>query len=116
MSGLKLHAPLSGWVMPLAEIPDPVFAGGLMGDGLAIDPIDDLLRAPCDGEIVAVAATAHAVTLRAANGAELLLHVGIDTVSLKGSGFTPRVVAGQQVRTGDGLLRFELNLVARGAP
>src|SRR5262245_18561635 len=74
---LTLKAPLSGWVMPLAEVPDPVFADGMMGEGVAIDPTDDLLRAPCDGEIVSVATTAHAVTLRAANGAELLLHVGI---------------------------------------
>jgi phosphocarrier protein FPr/phosphocarrier protein len=116
MSTLTLRAPLSGWAMPLAEVPDPVFAGGMMGEGVAIDPTDDLLLAPCDGEIVSVPATAHAVTLRAANGAELLLHVGIDTVALGGRGFTALVTAGQRVATGDGLLRFDLDAVARSAP
>jgi phosphocarrier protein FPr/phosphocarrier protein len=113
---LQLKAPLSGWVMPLGEVPDAVFADGLLGEGVAIDPTDDVLRAPCDGEVVSVAATAHAVTLRAANGAELLLHVGIDTVSLRGSGFTSLVVAGQHVHTGDALLRYDIDAVARNAP
>jgi len=58
MSTLTLRAPLSGWAMPLAEVPDAVFAGGMMGEGVAIDPTDDLLLAPCDGEIVSVPATA----------------------------------------------------------
>ena len=116
MSRLLLVAPLPGWSMPLAEVPDPVFSGGMLGDGVAIDPTDGALRAPCDGEMLSVAPTGHAVTLRADCGAELLIHVGIDTVGLKGLGFEAQATAGQRVRAGDLLLRFDLDAVARSAP
>ena len=110
-----LIAPVPGWALALAEVPDPVFAGGMLGDGVAIDPIGNELRAPCDGELLSIAPTHHAVTLRADNGAELLLHVGIDTVNLKGAGFEAVAVAGTRVRAGDLLLRFDLDAVARRA-
>ena len=77
---LTLSAPLSGPVLPLHSVPDPVFASGAMGDGIAIDPLNDCLHAPCDGMIIHVARTGHALTIRADNGAEVLMHVGIDTV------------------------------------
>nr|BFE94536.1 hypothetical protein GCM10020185_50720 [Pseudomonas brassicacearum subsp. brassicacearum] len=86
---LTLSAPLSGPVLTLANVPDAVFASGAMGDGIAIDPLNDTLYAPCDGEVIHVARTGHAVTLRADNGAELLLHLGLDTVELQGDGFFP---------------------------
>src|ERR1700750_2707725 len=95
---LSLRAPLSGIVWPLERIPDPVFAQKMVGDGLSIDPVDATLVAPCDGEVVSVHAAGHAVTLRTAEGAEVLLHIGIDTVTLKGKGFQPRVAAGDRVR------------------
>ncbi len=116
MSKLLLIAPLPGWTLPLAEVPDPVFAGAMLGDGLAIDPTGGALCAPCDGLLLSVAPTKHALTLRADNGAELLLHVGIDTVGLNGQGFEVHVAAGNRVRAGDLLLRFDLDAVARGAP
>ena len=115
MSQLLLIAPLPGWTLPLAEVPDPVFAGGMLGDGMAIDPTGSELHAPCDGELLLVAPTGHALTLRADNGAELLLHVGIDTVGLKGQGFEVQVAAGNRVRAGEPLLRFDLDSVARRA-
>lgn len=115
MTDLILRSPLSGWVLPLEEVPDEVFAGKLMGDGLAIDPIDATLLAPCDGTLTAVPESAHAVTLRAANDAELLLHVGVDTVNLKGAGFTMLVRAGESVQAGDPLIRFDLDHLARNA-
>src|SRR5262245_35889750 len=116
MTVLTLQSPLSGWITPLSDVPDPVFSGGMMGDGIAIDPTDDTVRAPCDAEVISIAVTRHAVTLRAANGAELLIHVGIDTVALGGAGFTALATAGQRVRAGDALLRFDLDAVARRAP
>ena len=82
MANLTLLAPLSGWCAPLDETPDAVFAQRLLGDGLAIDPTDGVLHAPCDGEVISVAAAGHAIALRASNGADILLHVGIDTVGL----------------------------------
>lgn len=115
MSQLLLIAPMPGWTLPLAEVPDPVFAGGMLGDGVAIDPTGGALHAPCDGELLSVAPTKHALTLRADNGAELLLHVGIDTVGLKGQGFEAHAAAGNRVRAGDLLLRFDLDAVARRA-
>ena len=86
---ISIRAPFAGWSSPLAEIPDEVFARAMLGDGAAIDPTGDELRAPCDGEVISVAAARHAIALRADCGAEILLHVGIDTVALGGEGFTP---------------------------
>ncbi|HEY0683728.1 MAG TPA: phosphoenolpyruvate--protein phosphotransferase [Steroidobacter sp.] len=112
---LTLHSPLRGWCAPLDETPDEVFAQRLLGDGVAIDPTGDTLHAPCDGEIVSVAASKHAVAVRAENGAEILLHVGIDTVVLAGEGFQALVQAGDRVRQGQPLLKFDLDVLARGA-
>lgn len=108
-------SPLAGWAGPLEEVDDAVFAARMLGDGLAIDPTEGIVRAPCDGEVTALPESAHAVTLRAPNGAELLLHVGIDTVALKGEGFTAAVSAGARVSAGQPLIRFDLERVARGA-
>jgi len=110
---LILSAPLSGPVLTLANVPDAVFASGAMGDGIAIDPLNDTLFAPCDGEVIHVAHTGHAVTLRADNGAELLLHLGLDTVELQGDGFSLLVKEGARVSNGQALLRYDLDNVAQ---
>jgi phosphocarrier protein FPr/phosphocarrier protein len=113
MSNLTLVAPIKGWVAPLDEVPDPVFAERILGDGLAIDPTGDTVHAPCDGVIASVAR--HAVTLRAPNGAEILIHVGLETVALQGQGFITHVREGQSVRTGDRLITFDLDFLATKA-
>jgi phosphocarrier protein FPr/phosphocarrier protein len=113
--GLLLLSPLSGWSTPLEEIPDPVFAGRMLGDGLAVDPTGDTLHAPCDGEIIALPESKHAVTLRADGGAEILMHIGIDTVGLGGAGFEAHVRQGRRVAAGERLINFDLDLIARGA-
>ncbi|CAI8964631.1 MULTISPECIES: phosphoenolpyruvate--protein phosphotransferase [Pseudomonas] len=110
---LTLSAPLSGPVLTLAKVPDAVFASGAMGDGIAIDPLNDTLHAPCAGVVVHVARTGHAVTLRADNGAELLLHLGLDTVELQGQGFSMLVQEGARVANGQPLLRYDLDKVAQ---
>jgi multiphosphoryl transfer protein len=115
MSKVILVAPLAGWSTPLDEAPDAVFAGRMLGDGLAIDPTGSTLHAPCDGELIAVPASRHAITLRTPEGAEILLHVGIDTVALGGEGFELHVEQGQSVRAGDRLLSFDIDLLARRA-
>jgi len=112
---LRLLAPLAGWSTPLDEAPDEVFARRLLGDGVAIDPTAGTLHAPCDAEVVVLPASRHALTLRTAGGCELLLHVGIDTVALGGQGFEAHTHAGAQVRAGDALLSFDLELLARRA-
>jgi phosphocarrier protein FPr/phosphocarrier protein len=115
VSRLVLTSPLSGWAAPLAEVPDPVFAQGMMGEGLAIDPTGERLVAPCDATVIKVHAARHAVTLRAANGAEILLHVGLETVGLGGMGFEALVADGQAVKEGDLLIRFDLDAIAQRA-
>jgi phosphocarrier protein FPr/phosphocarrier protein len=115
MSMLQILAPCDGWCGPLDEVPDPVFAGRMLGDGVAIDPTSPVLLAPCAGEIVALPASAHAVSIRTAQGIDLLIHIGIDTVQLGGRGFDARVRPGAIVRAGDELIRFDLDVVARGA-
>ncbi|MDE2262713.1 MAG: phosphoenolpyruvate--protein phosphotransferase [Gammaproteobacteria bacterium] len=114
-SRLVLLSPLAGWGTPLDEIPDPVFAGRMMGDGLAVDPTGVTLHAPCDGEIVALPDSRHAVTLRSDIGAEILMHVGIDTVGLAGEGFEAHVQPGRRVAAGERLITFDLDLIARRA-
>src|SRR6202035_2215139 len=100
---------------PLDEVPDPVFAGRLLGDGLALDPTSGIVTAPCDGEIITLPASGHAVSIRSLNGVDVLVHIGIDTVQLGGRGFDPRVKPGARVKAGDELIRFDLDVVARGA-
>lgn len=115
MTDVQLVAPLAGWVLPLTAVPDPVFAEGMMGPGLAIDPTGDTLHAPCDAQVLTVHAAGHAVTLDVGGGVSLLIHIGIDTVKLGGQGFTPLVAAGDRVRAGDPLIRFDLDAVVQGA-
>ena len=115
MSSLNIIAPFDGWCTPLDEVPDPVFAGRLLGDGVALDPTSGIVTAPCDGEIVTLPASGHAVSIRSLNGIDVLVHIGIDTVQLGGRGFDPRVKPGARVKAGDELIRFDLDVVARGA-
>jgi multiphosphoryl transfer protein len=115
MSTQQILAPFDGWCSVLDEVPDPVFSGRMLGDGLAIDPTSGILIAPCAGEIITLPATAHAVSIRTAQGIDVLIHVGIDTVHLGGRGFEARVRPGAIVRAGDELIRFDLDVVARGA-
>jgi phosphocarrier protein FPr/phosphocarrier protein len=109
MSNLVLVAPMQGWVTVLQDVPDPVFSEGLLGDGVAIDPTGACVRAPCDGTVMSSAR--HAVTLCAANGAEILIHVGLETVALHGQGFVSEVAEGRSVKRGDPLLRFDLDFL-----
>ena len=114
-SQLRFIAPISGQIWSLERVPDPVFAQKMVGDGVSIDPTDALLVAACDGEIVALHAAGHAVTIRTREGIELLMHIGIDTVALKGEGFRPRVKVGDVVRAGQPLIEFDLDYVATHA-
>ncbi|TCS13264.1 phosphoenolpyruvate--protein phosphotransferase [Caulobacter sp. BK020] len=115
MPNLVLSSPLKGWIAPLDETPDAVFAERMLGDGLAIDPLGSTLHAPCDGRVISVHATRHAVTLRAGNGAEILMHVGLETVGLGGEGFEVHVKDGDAVKAGDKLISFDLDLLSQRA-
>ncbi|HDR8966869.1 TPA: phosphoenolpyruvate--protein phosphotransferase [Burkholderia vietnamiensis] len=112
---IVLLAPLSGPIVALADVPDPVFAGGMFGDGIGIDPLAGRLVAPCAGVVSHLARTGHAVTITTPQGAQVLLHIGIDTVELNGQGFTARVEDGAHVAPGDLLIEFDQDVVARSA-
>ena len=115
---IVLQAPCDALVVPLEQVPDPVFAGGQLGPGLAIEPLGQTLHAPCAGTVVMCATTRHALTLRLGDdpdAPELLLHLGLDTVELGGRGIEALVAVGQQVEAGAPLLRFDADLLAREA-
>ena len=112
-----LSACLNGTVVPLADVKDEAFASGALGDGIAIEPNDGELVAPADGEISSTFETHHAVGMTTADGAELLMHIGIDTVKLGGKHFTYLVNEGDKVKKGQPLIRFELEAIkAEGYP
>lgn len=115
MAVVTLLAPVSGWAAPLDEVPDAVFSQRMLGDGLAIDPTGSEVLAPFDGVITVLPASRHAVSIRSDHGIEVLIHVGLETVALKGQGFTAHVAEGDRVKAGDRLVSFDLDTVARGA-
>jgi len=107
----SIHAPLRGQVIPLSEVSDKVFSSGAMGQGVAIEPLDNKLYAPFDGTVVMIALTKHAIGLRSNSGAELLVHVGLDTVMLKGKPFTLHVEDGAKIKKGDLLMTFDREFI-----
>ncbi|MFE1290341.1 glucose PTS transporter subunit IIA [Streptomyces sp. NPDC058751] len=114
---LELKAPVAGRVIGLGEIEDPVFSSRALGEGVGIEPADGRIVAPVDGELITVADTGHAYGIRTADGTEVLVHVGIDTVQMKGDGFDVHVKAGQKVTAGDHLADVDLDAVrAAGHP
>lgn len=102
-------SPLSGTVLPLNEVKDEAFSSGALGKGIAIDPLDGTLKAPCDGVIVSLFPTKHAIGIRSKQGAEILIHIGLNTVELQGEHFYPQVKQGDPVKKGQILLTFDLD-------
>ena len=112
---LKIVAPLSGVLVPLESVPDPVFAQKMVGDGVSLDPTSGELLAPVAGTVTQLHQAHHALTITTEQGIEVLLHIGIDTVLLKGEGFTAKVRQGEKVEIGQLLISFDVDLVARKA-
>ncbi|MGL1902420.1 MAG: phosphoenolpyruvate--protein phosphotransferase [Fibrobacterales bacterium] len=112
---ITIIAPLSGPLVDLTTVPDPVFAQKMVGDGISIDPTSNILYAPCAGTISQIHSSCHAVTIATAEGVEIMMHIGVDTVSLKGKGFTPKVKEGDTVKAKDALIEFEMDYVAVNA-
>lgn len=114
---LEMRAPLSGEVIPLEQVEDEVFASGVTGLGLAIRPADSVVLSPCDGEISMIADSLHAIGIAAAGDAEVLIHVGLNTTMLGGKGFEPLVKKGDIVKTGQPLLKFDMDFIkSKGYP
>ena len=104
---LEVASPLEGKAVALSEVPDPIFAAGKLGEGVAVEPTGTTVVAPAAGKVAATYPSGHAVGLKLDNGVELLVHVGLDTVNLDGEGFTVKVKKGDQVAAGDTLIEFD---------
>jgi PTS system glucose-specific IIA component len=112
---IELKAYVSGTIVKLEDVPDPVFSEKMMGDGIAIEPIEGKIVSPVDGEIIQVFPTKHAIGIKTNNGVEILLHIGLETVAMNGEGFNAHVSQGEKVRVGDSLVTFDLELVKEKA-
>ncbi|MBS4194286.1 PTS sugar transporter subunit IIA [Lederbergia citri] len=108
---IELKAYATGNILQLEDVPDPVFSKKLMGDGIAIEPQEGKFVSPVDGEVIQVFPTKHAIGIKALNGAEILIHIGLETVSMNGEGFTSHVVEGEKVKAGDTLVTIDLEKV-----
>lgn len=105
----EVFSPVCGELVSLDEVKDPVFSSKMMGDGVAFRYEGSEIFSPCDGEIIMVAQTKHALGFRMSNGAELLLHIGLDTVNLNGKGFELNVKEGQKIKIGESLIKLDRN-------
>lgn len=108
-------SPLSGQVIPIEDVPDDMFAEKMLGDGIAINPFDGQVVSPVEGEIVQVFPTKHAIGIRSKNGIEILIHIGLETVKLKGKHFEEHIKAGDHVQPGDPLITFDYEEVKKKA-
>lgn len=111
----QIYAPVNGTIVPLEEVPDPVFSQKMMGEGVAMIPSEGKVLSPVNGKVVQVPDTKHAVGIESEDGMEILIHIGLDTVELKGEGFTPKVSVGDQVSVGDLLMEFDLDYIRNNA-
>ena len=111
------YAPMAGHAVPIAEVPDPTFAEGMLGNGIAIEPVEGKVYAPCDATVDMMFTTGHAVSLVADCGAEILIHVGLETGALEGKPFTVHAANGDKVTKGQLLIEVDLDAVkAAGLP
>ena len=108
---IELHAPIEGTAVALSDVPDPIFAAGKLGEGVAIEPTGTTVVAPAAGKVAATYPSGHAVGLKLENGIELLIHVGLDTVNLDGKGFSVKVAKGDVVAAGDALIEFDPEVI-----
>lgn len=106
-SKVILYAPVDGNSIPITDVPDKIFAEKMMGDGIAFSYDSSIVCAPCDGTIIMIAETLHAFGIRAENGAEILIHIGMDTVSLEGKGFKKLVEIDRKVKRGTPIIRMD---------
>ncbi|MCM3569808.1 PTS glucose transporter subunit IIA [Neobacillus mesonae] len=108
-------APVTGRVVPLEQVPDPTFAEKMLGEGIAIEPAEGVVAAPVDGEIISVFPSKHAIGIRSKQGLEILIHIGLETVNMKGEGFETYVQEGDKVSAGTKLTSFSLELIKQKA-
>jgi len=112
-NSIIIKSPFNGTIIPIEETPDPVFSQKMVGDGFAIEPTDEYLQAPVQGEIIQLFSTHHALGIKTPEGLEVLIHLGIDTVELAGAGFKALVEEGEKIQVGDKLIEIDWRLIAK---
>lgn len=112
---VKFKSPVTGKAYEITDVSDEVFASKMVGDGIALEPYEGILYSPVDGEIVNVFPTKHAIGIKTMEGLEILIHIGIDTVEMKGEGFKSFVDENQSVKAGDKLMEFDIELIKERA-
>ena len=110
-AGIRILSPVTGRAVPLDQVPDPVFSQKIIGDGIAVIPSEGKIVSPVDGEVASVAETLHAYGFCTADGLEMLIHVGLETVSLKGEPFKAHVKDGEKIKKGQLLLEFDMEMI-----
>ncbi|WP_419954529.1 PTS sugar transporter subunit IIA [Neobacillus niacini] len=114
-SKLQIYAPVNGDIRSLEEVPDPVFSQKMMGEGIAILPKEGKVYSPVDGTVILIAATKHAIGIRASDGTEILIHVGLETVSLNGKGFRVAVNEGDKISVGQMIMEVDWEYISKNA-
>ncbi|WP_404996387.1 PTS glucose transporter subunit IIA [Caldifermentibacillus hisashii] len=107
----KIYAPITGNIIPLSEVPDPVFSEKMIGDGIAIIPSSGSIVSPVEGEVIQLYPTKHAIGIKSVEGIEILIHIGLNTVGLNGEGFETCIEVGKHVKLGDNLIHVDLKLL-----
>jgi len=113
---VDIYSPINGILLKIEDVPDPVFSQKMVGDGVALEPTEGIVYSPVNGTIIQLFPTKHALGIQTEEGLEILIHIGMDTVELKGNGFESFVSEGEMVKIGDKLLKFNMELVKKEHP
>ncbi|ADD01748.1 MULTISPECIES: PTS sugar transporter subunit IIA [Thermoanaerobacter] len=113
---VDIYSPINGILLKIEDVPDPVFSQKMVGDGVALEPTEGIVYSPVNGTIIQLFPTKHALGLKTEEGLELLIHIGMDTVEMKGNGFESFVSEGEKVKVGDKLIKFDMELVKKEHP
>ncbi|AEM77990.1 PTS sugar transporter subunit IIA [Thermoanaerobacter wiegelii] len=113
---VDIYSPINGILLKIEDVPDPVFSQKMVGDGVALEPTEGIVYSPVNGTLVQLFPTKHALGIKTEEGLEILIHIGMDTVEMKGNGFESFALEGEKVKIGDKLLKFDMELVKKEHP
>lgn len=113
---VDIYSPINGILLKIEDVPDPVFSQKMVGDGVALEPTEGIVYSPVNGTLIQLFPTKHALGIKTEEGLEILIHIGMDTVEMKGNGFESFVSEGEKVKIGNKLLKFDMELVKKEHP
>ncbi|ABY91723.1 MAG: PTS system, glucose subfamily, IIA subunit [Caldanaerobacter subterraneus] len=113
---VDIYSPINGILLKIEDVPDPVFSRKMVGDGVALEPTEGIVYSPVNGTLIQLFPTKHALGIKTEEGLEILIHIGMDTVEMKGNGFESFVSEGEKVKIGNKLLKFDMELVKKEHP